>query len=324
MTRDAVLLMAYGGPGSLDEVEAYYTDIRRGVAPPPELLDELLDRYRAIGGASPLSGIVERQRAALEAALAGRGRAIPVYAGMRHIAPRIATVVEAMARDGIERFVAIALAPQRSSNGAGYRRAVVTGLAAAGAGGETTPTPIFVESWHDEPRFIEALARTTREALDRFATPAAVHLLFTAHSLPARVVAEGDVYPDEIAATARLVAGRLGVADYEQCFQSAGRTGEPWLGPDLRDELRRLASEGVREIVVAPVGFVAEHLEVLYDIDIEAQAVAREVGIRLERAPSMNDDPTFISALADVATRALDTAPAATEFAAIPAGGVAR
>ncbi|OGO56914.1 MAG: ferrochelatase [Chloroflexi bacterium RBG_16_70_13] len=320
MSRDAVLLMAYGGPRSLDEVEAYYTDIRRGVTPPPQLLEELLERYRAIGGASPLSGIVERQRAALAAALAGRGRAIPVYAGMRHIAPRIATVVEGMALDGIERFVAIALAPQRSSNGAGYRRAVEAGLAAAGARGDAAPTPIFVESWHDEPRFIDALARATREALGRFEMPAVVRLVFTAHSLPVRVVAEGDRYPDEIAATARLVADRVGITDYEQCFQSAGRTGEAWLGPDLRDEIRRLAADGVREVVVSPVGFVAEHLEVLYDIDIEARAVADEVGIRLERAPSMNDDPAFISALADVATRALGAGTATAVRAGTPAG----
>ncbi|MEW5990623.1 MAG: ferrochelatase [Chloroflexota bacterium] len=307
MPRDAVLLMAYGGPRSLDEVPAYYTDIRRGSPPPPELLEELLGRYRAIGGASPLSGVVERQRAALEGELARRGRAMPVYAGMRHIEPRIATVVEAMARDGIERFVAIALAPQRSSNGAGYRRAVEAGLAAAAGGDRLMPTAIFVESWHDEPRFIEALARATREALERFEMPAVVRLVFTAHSLPTRVVAEGDRYPDEIAATARLVADRLGCAEYEQCFQSAGRTAEPWLGPDLRDELRRLAAEGVREVVVSPVGFVADHLEILYDIDIEARAVAEAAGIRLERARSMNDDPTFIGGLADVATRALAT-----------------
>ena len=153
MTRDAVLLMAYGGPGSLDEVEAYYTDIRRGSPPSPELLADLLRRYRAIGGASPLSGIVERQRSALEAELARRGDTIPVYAGMRHIAPRIATVVEGLARDGIERFVAIALAPQRSSNGAGYRRAVEAGLAAVAGpeDGNAAPSATFVESWHDEP-----------------------------------------------------------------------------------------------------------------------------------------------------------------------------
>ena len=132
MSTDAILLMAYGSPDRLDQVEAYYTDIRRGSAPPPELLEELIGRYRAIGGGSPLSSIVERQRAALEAELARRGHPIPVYAGMRHIAPRIATIVEGMARDGVERAVAIALAPQRSSNAAGYRRAVEAGLATAG------------------------------------------------------------------------------------------------------------------------------------------------------------------------------------------------
>lgn len=302
--------MAYGSPDTLDQVEAYYTDIRRGNPPPPELLEELKDRYRAIGGGSPLSRIVEQQRVALQGELARRGRPIPVYAGMRHIAPRIATIVEGMARDGVERFVGLALAPQRSSNAAGYWRAVQAGLDAAGEG---APKAISVESWHDAPGFIEALAIATREALDRFDRPGDVRVVFTAHSLPARVVSEGDRYPDEISATARLVAGRLNLNRYEQAFQSAGRTGEPWLGPDLRDELRRLASEGVREVVVSPVGFVAEHLEVLYDIDIEAQAVARDLGMRLERVRSMNDDERFIAALADVAAAGLDSAEDPTE-----------
>jgi ferrochelatase len=317
MAHDAVLLMAYGGPGSLDEVAAYYTDIRRGNPPSAELLEDLLRRYRAIGGASPLSGIVERQRTALETELARRGRPLAVYAGMRHIAPRIATIVERLARDGVEQFVAIALAPQHSSNGAGYRRAVEAGLGTVGKG---APRATYVESWHDEPSFIGALAVATQEALDRFGEPSGVRVMFTAHSLPVRVVAEGDCYPDEIAGTARLVADRLGLARYERCFQSAGRTGEEWLGPDLRDELRRLASEGVREVVVSPVGFVAEHLEVLYDIDIEARAVAREVGIRMERVRSMNDDPTFISAIADVTTRALDAGTASPASASKLAG----
>jgi protoporphyrin/coproporphyrin ferrochelatase len=306
MTDTAVLLMAYGSPDRLDQVEAYYTDIRRGNPPPPELLAELIERYEAIGGGSPLSSIVERQRVALEVALARRGVSLPVYAGMRHIEPRIGTIVEGMAADGVERFVAIALAPQRSSNAAGYRRAVEATLATIG---DDAPSYVFVESWHDEPRFIEALAASTSEALARFPSPEGVRVMFTAHSLPARVVAEGDRYPDELAATARLVAGRLGLERYEFAFQSAGRTGEPWLGPDLRDEIRRLAAAGVTGLVVCPVGFVADHLEVLYDIDIEAQAVARGAGVRLERARSMNDDPTFIAGLADIAAAALDQAP---------------
>jgi ferrochelatase len=302
MTTDAVLLMAYGSPDRLDQVEAYYTDIRRGSPPPPNLLDELLGRYRAIGGGSPLSQIVEAQRAALQAELASRGVAVPVYAGMRHIEPRIGDVVKRMAADGVRRLVAIALAPQRSSNAAGYRRAVDAALADLGG---DAPSVAFVDSWHDEPRFVDALAVTTREALARFPDPLTARVMFTAHSLPARVVAEGDPYPDELAATARLVAERLGLDRWEFAYQSAGRTGEPWLGPDILDEIRRLAAHGVTELVIRPVGFVADHLEVLYDIDIEAQAVARETGIRLERARSMNTDPVFVAGLADVAARAL-------------------
>ncbi len=162
-----------------------------------------------------------------------------------------------------------------------------------------------MDSWYDQPRFIEALAETTREALARFPDPAAVRVMFTAHSLPARVVSEGDVYPDELAGTAALVAARLGLARHEFAFQSAGRTGEPWLGPDILVEIRRLAAGGVRDLVIRPVGFVADHLEVLYDIDIEAQAVAREAGVRLERARSLNTDPLFIAGVADVAEAAL-------------------
>jgi protoporphyrin/coproporphyrin ferrochelatase len=307
MTADAVLLMAYGSPDRLDQVEAYYTDIRRGSPPPPHLLEELLGRYRAIGGGSPLSRIVEAQRVAVEAELAARGRPLRVYAGMRHIEPRIGRIVERMAADGVDRFAAIALAPQKSSNAAGYRRAVDAALARLGA---AAPIVSFVDSWYDQPRFIEALVATTREALARFSDPAAVRVMFTAHSLPARVVAEGDPYPQELAGTAALVADRLGLASYDFAFQSAGRTGDPWLGPDILDEIRRLASERVRGLVIRPVGFVADHLEVLYDIDIEAQAVAREAGIRLERARSMNTDPIFIAGLADVAEAAL-AAPAA-------------
>ncbi len=312
MTRDAVLLMAYGSPDRLDQVEAYYTDIRRGRPPAPELLEELLGRYRAIGGGSPLSRIVEEQRAAVATELAARGLPLPVYAGMRHIEPRIGDVVSDMAADGVERFTAIALAPQASSNASGYRRAVNEALAPLG---KRAPEVAHVVSWHDQPRFIEALATTTNEALDRFPDPSRVRVMFTAHSLPARVLVEGDPYPDELATTARLVAGSAGLARYEFAFQSAGRTGEPWLGPDILDEIRRLAADGVTELVIRPVGFVADHLEVLYDIDIEAQGVAREVGVRIERARSMNTDPVFIAALADVAQAALHLEPVAAPVA---------
>jgi ferrochelatase len=299
---EAVLLMAYGSPDRLDQVEAYYTDIRRGSPPSPQLLEELVGRYRAIGGGSPLSRIVEAQRAALQAELAARGQALRVYVGMRHIEPRIGRIVEGMAADGVGRFAAIALAPQKSSNTDGYGRAVDAALAGLG---EKPPSVVVVDSWHDQPRFIEALAATTREALDRLPDATRVRVMFTAHSLPARVVAEGDPYPNQLAETAALVAQQLGLTEYAFAFQSAGRTGEAWLGPDILAEIRRLAGAGVTELVVRPIGFVADNLEVLYDIDIEAQAVARDVGVRLERARSMNDDPIFIAGLADVAAAAL-------------------
>jgi protoporphyrin/coproporphyrin ferrochelatase len=311
VTTDAVLLMAYGSPDALDQVEAYYTDIRRGSPPPPHLLEDLLKRYRAIGGGSPLSRIVEEQRAALEAELAVRGTPARVYAGMRHIAPRIGDIVKGMADDGIERFVAVALAPQASSNAAGYRRAVDAALLEIAAAGRPAPEVVHVTSWHDQPTFIEALAQTALEAYRRFDDPAGVRYMFTAHSLPARVLADGDPYPDELATTARLVADRLGINEYQFAFQSAGRTDEPWLGPDILVEIRRLAAEGVPGLVVRPVGFVADHLEVLYDIDIEAQGVAAQAGIRLERARSMNTEPLFIAGLADIAIDALRPVPAA-------------
>ena len=304
LTRDAVLLMAYGAPERLDQVEAYYTHIRRGSPPPPPLLAELLDRYRAIGGGSPLSRIVERQRAALAAELARRGRAVAVYAGMKHIEPFIGDAVRRMADDGIERVAAIALAPQHSSfNADTYGRAVDEAVA-AGLGARA-PRFSVAGSWHDEPRLVAALADATAEALARFDDPARVHVLFTAHSLPARIAGGSDPYAREVAATAALVAERLDLSRCDVAFQSAGRTGERWIGPELRDEIRRLAAGGTREIVVCPVGFVADHLEVLYDVDVEARAVARDAGVRLERARSLNDDPTFIACLADVAGHAL-------------------
>ena len=294
--------MAYGGPGRLDEVEAYYTDIRHGAPPPPALLQELIGRYRAIGGASPLGGIVERQRAALELELERRDRHVPVHAGMRHVEPRIGTVLREMAAAGIDHVVCIALAPQRSPGIVGYREAVGDALGPLGVG---APSVEVVESWHDEAGFIRALAAATADAIATVARATRRAVVFTAHSLPARLGDEAEAYRAEVEHTAALVADALGLAEYVVALQSAGRTGERWLGPDLRDEIRRLAREGAGAVVVCPVGFVADHLEVLYDIDIDARAVAEDAGVELVRARSMNDDPTFIGALADVACRAL-------------------
>ncbi|MDE3113051.1 MAG: ferrochelatase [Chloroflexota bacterium] len=302
MSGPGVLLMAYGAPERLDQVAAYYTDIRRGSPPPPALLEELLGRYRAIGGGSPLSAIVERQRAALAAELARRGRPAPVYCGMKHIAPYVADVIRRMAADGVDHVVAIALAPQHSTfNEQTYGRAVEEAAAAAPTG----PRATVVRSWHDQPRLIEAMAAATREALARCDDPATAHVFFTAHSLPERGAGGTDPYAHEVAATGALVAEKLGVERCDVAFQSAGRTADRWIGPDLVAEIRRVAAAGAREVVVCPVGFVADHLEVLYDVDVEARGVARSLGMRLERARAMNDDPVFVAALADVAQSAL-------------------
>lgn len=305
--RSGVLLMAYGAPESLDQVEAYYTHIRHGSPPPPALLDELIARYRAIGGGSPLSRIVERQRTAVQAELARRGSRVHVYAGMKHIPPFVSDVVTRMSEEGIERAVAVALAPQHSAfNAETYGAAIEAALAPLGP---SAPRVSIVGSWHDQPRLIEALAEAAAEALARSADPATVHVFFTAHSLPARVAGGTDPYVREVSGTAALVAERLGIERCGVAFQSAGRTADTWIGPELRAEIRRVAANGVREILVCPVGFVADHLEVLYDVDVEARAVAREAGATLTRTRSMNDDPTFIGALADVLEAAL-SAPA--------------
>jgi protoporphyrin/coproporphyrin ferrochelatase len=296
MTAGAIV-MAYGAPQRLDQVEAYYTHIRHGSAPPPALLAELIERYTAIGGGSPLSRIVERQRSALEAELGRRGRPVRVYAGMKHIEPFVGDVVRRMGADGIDHVVAIALAPQHSSfNEQTYGRAARDAAAASGI-----PRVTVVGSWHDQPRLVEALAAATEEALARCDEPSRAHVFFTAHSLPERIAGGSDPYAHEVAGTAALVAERLGLERCDVAFQSAGRTADRWIGPDLVAEIRRVVADGAREIVVCPVGFVADHLEVLYDIDVEAKLVARELGVRLERARSMNDDPVFIDALADVA-----------------------
>lgn len=295
--------MAYGAPERLDQVEPYYLDIRRGVPPSAAQLAELVDRYRAIGGGSPLSRIVESQRTALEAELGRRGCPVAVYAGMKHIRPFIREVVARMADDGIRRAVALALAPQHSTfNAQTYIGAVES---AAASLGPRAPRFSFVASWHDQPRLVEALAAATAEALTRFGRSARPHVFFTAHSLPERIAHGGDPYAREVAATAAMVAERLGLTRCDVAFQSAGRTAEAWIGPELGAELRRVGAAGVREVVVCPVGFVADHLEVLYDVDIEAQRIARDLGIRLERARSMNHDPLFIAGLADLVERAL-------------------
>jgi ferrochelatase len=282
----AVILMAYGSPATAEDVAAYLADIREGRPVSQEAIDELSERYRRIGGRSPLDEITEAQRAGLE-----RELGLPVYVGMKHWRPRIAEAVEAAVAGGAENLVGLVLAPHYSRLSiAGYHERLESAL--HGRAGL-----VFVESWHDHGPFLDLLASRVR-GFDG-------HVVFTAHSLPERILRDGDPYRDQLHETSRLVAERAGLADWSFAFQSASATGEPWLGPDILEELETLAANGDRRVLVCPVGFVSDHLEILWDLDIEAREKAAEVGLELERIESLNDDPEFVRALAGIVEKAL-------------------
>jgi ferrochelatase len=288
--RAAVVLMAYGSPDRLADVPAYYADIRGGRPVRPELLDDLVDRYRRLGieDANPLNAITEQTRAALEAELGGE---TPVFTGMKHWTPRISDAAERALDAGAETVVGLVLAPHysRLSIG-GYRAQLEEALA-----GRAQLT--FVESWHDDPGFVALLAERVR------GTDA--HVVFTAHSLPARIVDEGDPYQEQLLATSRAIAQAAGLREWSFSFQSESPTGEPWLGPDILDHLAALHERGVEHVRVCPVGFVSDHLEIRWDIDVEAQAKARELGLRLSRVEMPNADPAFVRVLVDIVRRSL-------------------
>jgi ferrochelatase len=283
--------MAYGSPERLEDVPAYYTDIRGGRPVRPELLEELVERYRALGieRGSPLNELTERTRASLE-----RELDTPVFTGMRHWRPRIGEAVERALATGAGTIVGLVLAPHYSRMSIGaYRSRLEDALAGRGE-------LVFVERWGAEPGFVELLAARVR-GFDG-------HVVFTAHSLPARILAEGDPYREELLETSRLVAERAGLGDWSFSFQSASETGERWLGPDILDHLETLRA---RRVLVCPVGFVAEHLEIRWDIDTVARAKADELGIELQRIEMPNADPAFVAVLAGIVRRALSV-PSAT------------
>jgi ferrochelatase len=294
--------MAYGTPRGLDDVERYYTDIRHGRPPTPELLAELTARYEAIGGQSPLYEITEAQRLGLEKRLDG----VKTYLGQKHSPPFIPDAVRAMTADGVDRIVGLVLAPHFSKMSVGdYRRRVVLARDEAGLDAAVD----VVESWHVEPSFVDFLAGRVRAATARLSPEARDRhvVVFTAHSLPEAILRGGDPYPAQLQETADAVAETAGVASYTVGWQSAGRTSDPWLGPDVLEVIERLAGGGARGVVVCPCGFVSDHLEVLYDVDVECADAARRLGIELVRTESPNDDPEFLDVLATVVRRELDT-----------------
>ncbi len=292
-----VLLMAHGTPASAEEILPFYTRIRRGRPPEPEQLTELEGRYRAIGGVSPLAERTRAQVDAVRAELEARspGRYVVAF-GAKHTDPLIEDAAAALASGGLERVVGLVLTPHSSSMGS---QEYLDRAAAALAGTRFVP----VGPWYAEPALVALLAARVTAALGTM--PGRRRVIFTAHSLPERIRQSGDTYPEQLAESARLVAEAAGLEEWRVAWQSAGRTPDPWLGPDVRDEVRRLAADGSTDaVIVCPIGFVADHLEVLYDLDVEVAAVAAECGIGYARTASLNNDPAFVSVLADVITAA--------------------
>jgi ferrochelatase len=284
--RVGVLLMAHGTPSSLDEMPEYLTLVRGGRPPSPELVHEMRENYGAIGGRSPLTDITQAQAAALRAKL---GPEIPVAVGMRNWKPFIKEALAGLAAAGVTRVIGIPMAPQFSTLSVAKYVDAATAALPAGMRFES------VESFHLHPLLIEAFAERVRAAQPK---PDEV-VIFTAHALPVRVIESGDRYAEEVAETARAVAARAGVARYEQAFQSAGRTPEPWIGPELAQVIDD-RSVNVRKFLVVPIGFVCDHTEILFDIDVQAAQVAREFSTTLRRTESLNTSPLFIAMLEDL------------------------
>ena len=291
----AVILMAYGGPNSLAEVEPYLMDVRGGRPTKPELVEEIRGRYAKIGGRSPILELTEAQAGGLARALGSR---YAVYVGMRHWHPYIKDTVDRIVAAGHRRVVGIVMAPHYSAMSIGaYERKLAEAIAGR-------VELAMVQRWGDHPSFLDAVAQHVRDARARFPKPERVQVLFTAHSLPERILKNGDPYPDELRASSAAVAQRLGLSTWHFAFQSAGATPEPWLGPEAGSVVRQLAGQGHDSVLIVPIGFVCDHVEILYDVDVEYQSVARELGIRLERTTSLNDDPGLVAALDDLTRRA--------------------
>ncbi|CAH1214995.1 Ferrochelatase [Paenibacillus allorhizoplanae] len=300
-TRIGVLVMSYGTPESLDQVEAYYTHIRRGHPPTPEQLHELTTRYEAIvGGFFPLRENTNKQVKGLEATLRQEHPELEFvcYQGLKHAQPYVEDGVEQMVKDGITEAVGVVLAPHYSTMSVGgYVKRAKDKAEALGL------KMTFVLDYHLHGKLLDALQTRVEKALGKFAEADRdnVRVIFTAHSLPEKILEMKDPYPDQLLATSKALAERVGLTNWQFGWQSAGQTAMPWLGPDIMDVMRTIKQEeGVDKILLCPIGFVSDHLEVLYDIDIEAQGLAKELGVHLERTESLNTDPLYMETLSDV------------------------
>ncbi len=298
--RTAILLMAMGGPDCLENVEPFLRDVRGGRPTPPELVEEIRERYRATGGKSPAVGITKEVARRLETRLNesvdGRYR---VYVGLRHWHPSIQEAYADLLAQRPEHVIGICMAPQQSALSTGaYRKKVDEARAALQHGGPVS----YAGSWHRHPKLIAAIVRNIEQGLLKFPSDirATVPVLFTAHSLPERIVAMKDPYPDEVNGTVEAVKALLGKQPTSFAYQSQGRTCEPWLGPTVEATLDALHREGHRHVLVAPIGFICDHVETLYDIDIELKQLATSKGVQLERIVMLNDSPALVDTLLDI------------------------
>jgi protoporphyrin/coproporphyrin ferrochelatase len=303
-----LLVMAYGTPYKEEDIERYYTHIRHGRTPSQEMLEDLRQRYEAIGGISPLAKITIEQGEKLEKHLNSIQDEIEfkMYLGLKHIEPFIEDAVKQMHDDGIEKAVSIVLAPHfstfsvKSYNGRAKEEAAKLG----------GPEIVSVESWYDEPKFIKYWSERVAKTFSDMSADERENavLIVSAHSLPEKILQMGDPYPDQLRETADLIAGNANVKKYEVGWQSAGNTPEPWLGPDVQDLTRDLfEAHGYKAFVYVPAGFVSDHLEVLYDNDYECKKVTDEIGASYHRPPMPNAEPEFIDAMADVILKKLST-----------------
>jgi ferrochelatase len=300
---DAVLLIAFGGPRGLADIRPFLANVLRGRQVPPSRVDEVAHHYELFGGVSPLTAYTMKQAEGLRTRLAAAGVPLPVHVGMRNWDPFLNEALAEMSQSGVRRAIAfIAAAHGSYSSCQQYKENVREARRMVTASGVADVEITYAHGWHAHEQFIEANARHVQQALARLPADAAAHarVIFTAHSIPERM-AKTSPYREQLRETAEKVAARAGRTDWALVYQSrSGRPQDPWLGPDIGDYLRTARSDGVEAVVVAPIGFVCDHIEVLYDLDTEAAAIAREQGIAFARAESVNDDPIFLDMMADV------------------------
>ena len=300
---DAVLLISFGGPAGLDDIRPFLANVLRGRRVPPSRIEDVAHHYELFGGVSPITAHTRRQAQGLQERLAAAGHALPVYVGMRNWHPFLADTLKEMSQSGVRRAIGFIMAAQSSySSCQQYRENVRDARVAVREAGFADIAVTYVPGWHLHDGFIAANAAHLDTARQRMPEPLRPHAraIFTAHSIPASM-AERSRYREQLSEGAAAVAARAGIADWVLVYQSrSGRPEDPWLAPDIGDYLRTASAEGLKAAVLCPIGFVCDHIEVLYDLDYEAAAIARELGILVERAEAVNDDPLFLDMMAQV------------------------